>query len=447
MVAVDTLGAVSAPVKKTITVTDGVAPVARITAPANRAKLILNPKKKKRRRLTVLGRATDPSANRQGRGRAVRHPARGEEAAAQEGPVPLLLGPAVGQEGLQQGDLAAHHRRRRRVDAAHAQGAPGPARHLRGARPGDRRRRKPVQRVHRQGPVARAVHRQVSYDPDSFRTQSRKSWGAVAAGWGRNATRQLRRGDAGVVVDARRGAAAARAPGARARRRARATSGSWRYELIQPGGELITSDFSPEMLTVAQERARGARAWRACASSRSTWSRSTSTRRRSTPSCAAGAYVHGRPRRGAARVPAGAASPAAGSCWPRGRSASATPGPRSSTTLIGERAAVPPAPEGTPGQFALARPGLLAGAARGGGLRRRDRGRARWTGSSTTRTSTSGGRARWTCRASAQLIDGAAGGRAGRGCARRCASRLAPTRAPTGCWQLPAVHWVAAATA
>ena len=61
MVAVDTLGAVSAPVKKTITVVDGLAPVARITAPANNAKLILNPKKKKRRRLTVLGRATDAS--------------------------------------------------------------------------------------------------------------------------------------------------------------------------------------------------------------------------------------------------------------------------------------------------------------------------------------------------------------------------------------------------
>jgi ubiquinone/menaquinone biosynthesis C-methylase UbiE len=94
----------------------------------------------------------------------------------------------------------------------------------------------------------------MSYDPATFRTQSRKSWGAVAAGWGRNATRQLA---AAMPASSWMLDAARLQPGHRVLDLAAGPGdlGFMAYELIQPGGELITSDFAPEMLTVAQEHA------------------------------------------------------------------------------------------------------------------------------------------------------------------------------------------------
>jgi len=91
-------------------------------------------------------------------------------------------------------------------------------------------------------------------DPDRFRRESRRSWGAVAAGWGRHAPAQM----ASVMpvttwmldaVDLQPGFQVlelAAGPG---------DVGFLALELIQPGGSLITSDFSPEMLSQAQARA------------------------------------------------------------------------------------------------------------------------------------------------------------------------------------------------
>jgi SAM-dependent methyltransferase len=94
----------------------------------------------------------------------------------------------------------------------------------------------------------------MSYDPQAFRAQSRKSWGAVAGGWGRNAARQLA---AAMPVSSWMLEAARLQPGHRVLDLAAGPGdlGFMALELIEPGGELITSDFAPEMLTVAQERA------------------------------------------------------------------------------------------------------------------------------------------------------------------------------------------------
>jgi ubiquinone/menaquinone biosynthesis C-methylase UbiE len=94
----------------------------------------------------------------------------------------------------------------------------------------------------------------VSYDPESYRTQSRRSWGSVAGGWGRNAERQLA---AAMPASAWMLEAARLQPGHHVLDLAAGPGdlGYMAHELMQPGGELITSDFAPEMLTVAQERA------------------------------------------------------------------------------------------------------------------------------------------------------------------------------------------------
>jgi SAM-dependent methyltransferase len=91
-------------------------------------------------------------------------------------------------------------------------------------------------------------------DPEEYRRQARKGWGEVAAGWGRNAPRQI---DAVMPVTTWMLDAARLQPGHRVLDLAAGPGdlGYLAHELIQPGGELITSDFSPEMLTVAQEQA------------------------------------------------------------------------------------------------------------------------------------------------------------------------------------------------
>jgi SAM-dependent methyltransferase len=91
-------------------------------------------------------------------------------------------------------------------------------------------------------------------DAEAYRRQSRKGWGAVAAGWGRHAAHQF---DDSMPVTTWMIEQAWLQPGHRVLDLAAGTGdlGYMAFEMIQPGGELITSDFAPEMLTVAQERA------------------------------------------------------------------------------------------------------------------------------------------------------------------------------------------------
>ena len=88
----------------------------------------------------------------------------------------------------------------------------------------------------------------------TFKAESRKGWGSVAAGWKRFAPAQRA---AWMPVSAWMLDAARLHPGARVLELATGTGelGLMAYELIQPGGELTLSDFAPEMLTVAQEHA------------------------------------------------------------------------------------------------------------------------------------------------------------------------------------------------
>jgi ubiquinone/menaquinone biosynthesis C-methylase UbiE len=88
----------------------------------------------------------------------------------------------------------------------------------------------------------------------SYKAESRKGWGSVAAGWKRFAPAQR---EAWMPVSAWMLDAARLHPGARVLELATGTGelGLMAHELIQPGGELILSDFAPEMLSVAQEQA------------------------------------------------------------------------------------------------------------------------------------------------------------------------------------------------
>ena len=91
-------------------------------------------------------------------------------------------------------------------------------------------------------------------DHDEYRRDSRRRWGAAARGWA--AHPEMVR-DASMPVALWMLDALAPQPGHRILELAAGTGevGFLAAELIQPGGELITSDFAPEMLTVAQQRA------------------------------------------------------------------------------------------------------------------------------------------------------------------------------------------------
>ena len=93
-------------------------------------------------------------------------------------------------------------------------------------------------------------------DIERYRAESRRGWGAVAAGWEAHSD-DVRRAFTGVAVwmlDAAR-----LQPGARVLELAAGTAevGLMAHELIQPGGELLLSDFAPEMLGAAQRAAGG----------------------------------------------------------------------------------------------------------------------------------------------------------------------------------------------
>ncbi len=90
----------------------------------------------------------------------------------------------------------------------------------------------------------------------SYRAESRKGWGSVAGGWEQHAPAQRR---AWMPVTAWMLDAARLQPGAHVLELAAGTGevGLMAHELIQPGGELLLSDFAPEMLHVAQRNAEG----------------------------------------------------------------------------------------------------------------------------------------------------------------------------------------------
>src|SRR3954447_6556812 len=91
-------------------------------------------------------------------------------------------------------------------------------------------------------------------DAAAFRRESRRGWGAVAGGWGSHGARF---GEFAMPVTTAMLEAARLQPGHAVLELAAGTGdvGYLAYELIQPGGTLIISDFSPEMLNVAQQRA------------------------------------------------------------------------------------------------------------------------------------------------------------------------------------------------
>lgn len=91
-------------------------------------------------------------------------------------------------------------------------------------------------------------------DHAEYRRESRRRWGAAARAWADHA--EIVR-DAHMAVTLWLVDAIAPQPGHRVLELAAGTGevGFLSAELIQPGGELITSDFAPEMLTVAQTRA------------------------------------------------------------------------------------------------------------------------------------------------------------------------------------------------
>ncbi|HWT21867.1 MAG TPA: methyltransferase domain-containing protein [Solirubrobacteraceae bacterium] len=89
---------------------------------------------------------------------------------------------------------------------------------------------------------------------DDYRRESRARWGAQAAGWEarRDVLRQVSMPVSAWMVDA-----IDPQPGDTVLELAAGTgdTGFLAAELIQPGGTLISSDFAPEMLSVAQRRA------------------------------------------------------------------------------------------------------------------------------------------------------------------------------------------------
>jgi SAM-dependent methyltransferase len=90
--------------------------------------------------------------------------------------------------------------------------------------------------------------------PDDFRAQSRKRWGEQAEGW--EAARDELRASS-MPVSAWMIDALDPQPGQTLLELAAGTgdTGLLAAELVEPGGTLISSDFAPEMLQVAQRRA------------------------------------------------------------------------------------------------------------------------------------------------------------------------------------------------
>ena len=91
-------------------------------------------------------------------------------------------------------------------------------------------------------------------DPTEYRHESRARWGKSARGW---AARREQFARASMPVSTRMVELLAPQPGHQLLELAAGIGdlGFLALELTQPGGSLITSDFSPEMLSAAQQRA------------------------------------------------------------------------------------------------------------------------------------------------------------------------------------------------
>lgn len=94
----------------------------------------------------------------------------------------------------------------------------------------------------------------MTIDPEEYRAFSRERWGAAAAGWQR---RRAEMATAAMPVSMAMIDAIGPQPGHALLELAAGIGdvGFLAAELIEPGGTLITSDFAPEMLNAAQERA------------------------------------------------------------------------------------------------------------------------------------------------------------------------------------------------
>ena len=94
----------------------------------------------------------------------------------------------------------------------------------------------------------------MSFDPSDYRQKSRRNWGSVAGGWAKHADRMR---DASMPVAMRMVDLARLQPGHSVLELAAGTgdTGFLAAETVRPGGTLICSDFAPEMLSVAQQRA------------------------------------------------------------------------------------------------------------------------------------------------------------------------------------------------
>jgi len=203
-------------------------------------------------------------------------------------------------------------------------------------------------------------------DPDAYRAESRRGWGSVAEGWERRAAD---RRDAFMPVSAWLLEAAALQLGARVLELAAGTGevGLMAHELIQPGGELILSDFAPEMLSAAQRQAAQRGAHHVRFKQVDIESIDLEAASLDAVLCRWGLMFLPDPEAGVREIrrvlrPGGRV---ATSAW-------AAPEDNPWSTVVGEvlveRGHAEPADPGAPGQFALARDGLLQELLEGAGF-------------------------------------------------------------------------------
>ena len=197
-------------------------------------------------------------------------------------------------------------------------------------------------------------------DADDYRKESRARWGARGQGLGGagRADGPQRRCRSRVwMVDALELAAGPR--GARARGRAPARSASSPPSRSRPTGTLISSDFAPEMITVAQARAEQLGITNVRFRQIDAESIDQPAASLDGVLCRWGYMLMADPRGGAARDAARAQARRAASRSPRGRARARTRGRRCRRASWSSAAHVERPEPGAPGQFRWARPGTI----------------------------------------------------------------------------------------